>query len=319
MMRKAKKNRAPALRSPDVVYRDVEGFTLIELLIVIAIIALLMAILVPALSRAKEMGKRAVCLNQIKQVQLGWSLYVDDNDDKVPAADIGVDIGGGAPPYLRGIAWYNVPHTWNTNSNPTDGSTGAPHDLTVAFPNPKEVDWQHSIACGRIFRYIKNYKVYQCPVGEKGAYVTYTMSHAFNTWCEPPNGSAGPGSIARTVKRRSQIKRIGDRFVFLDEGGRGGVAFYMSYDRDNNPMKWYDPPPARHGMGTTFSFGDGHVEYRKWTDKHALAYIKGLADGSIDWGGQPGDNCDCDLRWVERGVWGDVPYDCTGGSRKCEF
>ena len=53
------------------------GFTLVELLVVIAIIALLMAILLPALGRAREMGKRAVCMNQIKQLQVAWNMYCD--------------------------------------------------------------------------------------------------------------------------------------------------------------------------------------------------------------------------------------------------
>ncbi len=60
------------------------GFTLIELLVVIAIIAILMAMLLPALNRAKEQGKRAVCLNNAKTLALGWMLYCDDYDGNMP-------------------------------------------------------------------------------------------------------------------------------------------------------------------------------------------------------------------------------------------
>ena len=65
------------------------GFTLIELLVVIAIIALLMSILMPALNRAREQGKRIACLNNLKQLAMGWILYADDNDDKVTYANTG--------------------------------------------------------------------------------------------------------------------------------------------------------------------------------------------------------------------------------------
>ena len=55
-----------------------KAFTLIELLVVIAIIALLMAVLMPALSRAREQGKRAVCLNNVKQLTFAWIMYADE-------------------------------------------------------------------------------------------------------------------------------------------------------------------------------------------------------------------------------------------------
>jgi len=59
-----------------------KGFTLIELLVVIAIIALLMTILLPAMKSAREQGKRAVCLNNLKQLTLGWMMYADENNEK---------------------------------------------------------------------------------------------------------------------------------------------------------------------------------------------------------------------------------------------
>src|SRR4030042_6598911 len=67
--------------------RKTTGFTLIELLVVIAVIAVLMGILMPALSRAREQGKRAACLNNLRQMMTGWIMYADENDDRIPNAN----------------------------------------------------------------------------------------------------------------------------------------------------------------------------------------------------------------------------------------
>ncbi|MGD1043189.1 MAG: type II secretion system protein, partial [Sedimentisphaerales bacterium] len=72
------RRKAHALRS-----FSKEGFTLVELLVVIAIIALLMAVLLPALNRAREQGKRIVCLNNLKQLTLGWMNYATANNEKL--------------------------------------------------------------------------------------------------------------------------------------------------------------------------------------------------------------------------------------------
>ena len=84
--------------------RRQKGFTLVELLVVIAIIALLMAILMPALNKARELGKRSVCLNNCKQLAHAWMMYADDNDDKKPLANPGRKYAWvGLPPYPKGI------------------------------------------------------------------------------------------------------------------------------------------------------------------------------------------------------------------------
>jgi len=299
-MSKAGKNKGLARR-------PCGGFTLIELLVVIAIIALLMAILVPALSRAREQGKRAVCLTHIRQLQLTWSMYCDENNDKVPAGDVYFSweffpYNGGPQP-----SWHEWPHPFPRSLPPTVATN---HDAAYSWDcvrqgTCKQPEWYHAIDEGLIFKYIKDYRIYQCPVGEKGEFVTYSNVHSIKTWSAPPNGSAGPGSISRTISLKSQIKRTAERAVFLDVGKAQWAACFLPYDRFGSLMYAY-PPPARHGMGTVFSYADGHSAYKKWKDPHTVKVIKENLD-------YDSDNCDCDLRWYCRAVWGDIPdgYNCT--------
>jgi prepilin-type N-terminal cleavage/methylation domain-containing protein/prepilin-type processing-associated H-X9-DG protein len=299
--------------------RKIKGFTLIELLVVIAIIALLMAILLPALNRAREGGKRAVCLNHIKQLQMGWGQYKDDNDEKIPSGDVSYSWTFNGPAgSLTGPqpGWYEWPHQWNTTTVPLSGSKMAPHNYSVNITNPKEDDWYHAISCGLLWKYIKEIKIYQCPVGRKGEYVTYMMAHSMNTWPNSGNGGSltPPQFTAFEIRRANQIKRTAERVVFIDEGGSGTGAFYLQY-RTTGTLKWGDYPPMRHGKGTTFSYVDGHAEYRKWTAKTTLD----CTPDKYGWNACPGDDCDCDIRWATYVTWGKVGKDCTITSKKCEY
>ena len=291
--------------------RENAGFTLIELLVVIAIIALLMAVLLPALNRAREQGKRAVCLNHIKQLEIAWYMYADENSEKIPPGDVWYSW---SPAFNPGqLAWHEWPHPFPHTMPPdvSTNNTGAYPGDCVMTGTCKEPAWQHAIKEGPIFKYINDYRIYQCPIGDRGEYVTYAMSHSMHTWAGPPNGSAGPGSLSRTITLRSQIKRTAERFVFLDAGWAKRGAFFLNYDGGGSPAppgSFGDHRPKRHGNGTTFSFADGHAEYRKWVFANATATVE-----TGGWGGES-QPCDCDWRWFCRVTWGDVPLPCPAGT-----
>jgi prepilin-type N-terminal cleavage/methylation domain-containing protein len=302
----------------------VNGFTLVELLVVIAVIALLMAILLPALTKAKEQGKRAVCLTHIKQLQLAWNMYCDANNEKVPVGDVGYSWT--FPSNYQGgpqLSWHEWPHNlhpgvppgcspltnWCSCGGSCSPGTGPTLSYQAAIIAEDEI-WWHAIEEGTLWKYIKDHRVYKCPVGEKGNRITYTMAHSMNTF----PGSAGPGSVSRTITLRNQIKRTAERIVFIDAGQIKAGAFYVVYNvggiNSNPPGKWYDKA-FRHGDGTVFCFTDNHAEYKKWTDPHTLA------EKELDWGAGTQDLCDCDIRWITKATWGDVPYVC-GTAGKCD-
>jgi len=177
----------------------------------------------------------------------------------------------------------------------------------------KQREWYHAIDEGLLFTYTKDYRIYrsgrrkrgicnlfQCPLDK---HVAQTSDGA---------SSAGPQSIPRTISRKSQIKRTSDRAVFIDAGEATQGAAYLPYDRYGG-LTYGWPPPARHGIGTTFSFADGHAEYKRWTDPHTLQVIKLSKNTGLNVTADI-DNCDCDLRWYYKVVWGDIP---SGSGYKC--
>lgn len=257
------------------------GFTLIELLVVIAIIAVLMAILMPALNRAREQGKRSVCLNNVKQLTLAWILYADDNDDKIVNGAGGIDRSNEK-------AW--VGRCWHSN-----------YGSGEQLPEDQQIK---QIKQGSLWPYCKDIKLYRCPTAFRGELVTYAAMDGVNGLSR--TGTDKPGVF---LKKLTQIKGShAYRMVFIDEGWVTPDSFATHYVQE----QWWDDPTVRHGDGTNFSFADGHSDYHKWKgiETIKLGRAQNRMHSSANRNPQT-DEGKRDLHFVQRGCWGGLGYTPT--------
>jgi prepilin-type N-terminal cleavage/methylation domain-containing protein/prepilin-type processing-associated H-X9-DG protein len=299
--------------------RKTRGFTLIELLVVIAVIAILMAVLMPALRRAREQGKRTVCLNDLKQLVLSWILYADDNEDRLV---------NGAPVEGRpGYADYpcetctgmECPGFWDcTNHEDEPPWVGMAWNTAYTDGLSLDPDLQISaIQKGALYPYTKSEKIYRCPTGSKGELLTFSVMDGMNGF--PRNQTKVTGVW---IKKRTEIHTPPPayRIVFIDEGWVTPDSYAVWYTNE----LWWDDPPSRHGDGTNLGFADGHSDYYKWRGLWTIQQARSADRGHPRNDVKPGDpillpggaekNVTAtqddfeDLYFIQKGCWGGIKY-----------
>jgi len=286
------------------------AFTLIELLVVISIISLLMAILIPVLGRARELGQRAVCLSNLRQLTLAWLAYADEHDSKI--------VRGGGSTYKSTIGRLTL-ESW----------------VGPAFrsPNKSRSELLENPRKGALWPWIKDIDVYRCPRGRPGHALTYATVIAANS-SSKVEGTCMMGTggldltesgirVGRTVLRLTKLTDIvspgaAQRAVFIDTGqNTTGSDFYVYYLYPK--WKLSSPPPIHHRDGVTLSMADGHAEYWKWKGRETVNMPRRLMMGrdltstvywerlEDDYEPQTEDGLH-DLQRLQRATWGRLGY-----------
>lgn len=221
------------------------GFTLLELLVVIAIIAILAALLLPALSRAKEKGRQVRCLSNHKQLSLAWCMYHDENNGRLVVDD-----------------------PW--------GTTNYPSWVYGVMTAPNEATNTTLIQLGLLYPYTRNAGVYRCPTDASTDARSYAMQSQlacyFGGVQYDPNASIGiPGYPPMYSEHQMTKLAPALTMVFLDQAPPSINDGFFAIPAVG-PV-WSDVPAVWHTHGCNFSFADAHAEHWRWRDPRTLTLV----------------------------------------------
>jgi prepilin-type N-terminal cleavage/methylation domain-containing protein/prepilin-type processing-associated H-X9-DG protein len=245
--------------------RSREGFTLIELLVVIAIIAILAAMLLPALTAAKIRAQGIQCMGNQRQLTLAWKMYANDNNGTFPVNEAGEQMVDLAPYNSWVAGWLDY------SGRQDDTNT----DYLVNPTYAKLADYMGRTAAA-----------YKCPAdmsynnGNTG--IPRVRSVSMNTAVGTDTSAAALAADSNWIdwptfnvfKKESEIIRPGpsDLWVFLDESpdSINDGSFAVVMPRLPGATKWTDIPTKSHGNACGFGFADGHSEIHKWQNPGSI-------------------------------------------------
>lgn len=271
------------------------GFTLIELLVVIAIIALLLAVIVPALSNAKKYATTAACLTNEKGLMRSYVLYVQENDNRIPGGDIQAShmydgLPGGDQRYPPLWVWPPV-------------YADLTYAGTLSTDRPTLEDRYRGCERGVLWPYNESVELYHCPADKQ-----FTQASPYNRYRSfSIQRGLAVFNIDNDIIKYDAILSPGSKFIFVEEAYDflGNFNFnHSAWDFEPWQGDFHDPLALYHNDSSTFGFADGHAERRKWKDPRTVEYFADRT--SFDDRGGPGGAALCegneDLARLQRGA-----------------
>jgi prepilin-type N-terminal cleavage/methylation domain-containing protein len=247
------------------------GFTLIELLVVVAIVGILMGMMLPALDRARAKARGMQCLNNLRQLGLGWQMYADDHlGALVPNwGNAGAGFDEGCPSWAAGWMDYTSSQS-NTNI-----------DYLV---HPGVGDRPYGALLGP---YTRNFQIYRCPADRSsveinGARSDRVRSVSMNMYTGAnwvgPSAKEGLDAGYFVYKTLSEFRKLqpAEAWVMLDEheDSINGPGFVVDVIRRGPAAQLIDTPASYHNRAGGFNFVDGHAEVHRWRDERLIVPVQ---------------------------------------------